>query len=327
VNNSGEKHKQIQELELKRKVAVFLFFLAISTVFWFLNALNSEYETSISFRTEFSDLPSGKTLPTLSDENLTLNIKAYGFDILAMKLSEISPFQINIAKYGIFPKAPSDSSSMYILTDNLINSVQDQIGTKIRIRKISPDTVFFNFSKTITKKLPIFNAAELIPAPLYLLSGQIKCEPESIRVTGTKEVFENIRQISVKGKVFSNLRDNFEQEVELLPIDGLTYSEQKVRITAEFEQYTEEEFSVPITILNLPDNVNIRTFPEKIKVSFKIPLSRFNDIKASMFVFTADYRKIKKDLPQQIIPEFVEQPPGLTDLKITPSKLDYLIEM
>jgi hypothetical protein len=46
-----------------------------------------------------------------------------------------------------------------------------------------------------------------------------------------------------------------------------------------------------------------------------------------MFVFTADYRKIKKDLPQQIIPEFVEQPPGLTDLKITPSKLDYLIEM
>lgn len=327
MKRNKEKYHNITKVKLNQKVAVFIFFLGIATIFWFLNALNSEYTTKISYNSVFINPPHRKSLPIPSSAKLTLSIKGYGFDILALKLASYLPYKIDITKYAIYPKSTVDSSNVCILSNSLINSLQDNIGTKVRVTTVYPDTLFLNLSKAVTRKMPVNIEAELHPFSLYLLNSPIVCKPESLWVSGPQESFENIHQISTEKRVFEKLRDSFQAEIRLVAIRGLVFSEAEVQISAFYEQYTEIVMYLPLTVINLPDNLHFRTFPKTIRISFKIPLRRYDEIKESQFVFALDYNLIKNNLPRQIVPELVEHAPGISDLKISPSKLDYLIEM
>ena len=68
-----------QELHIKRNVITYGVCVIIATVLWFLNALNKEYTTEISYPIKYTELPKGKLLVSEPPKEMTLTIKAHGF--------------------------------------------------------------------------------------------------------------------------------------------------------------------------------------------------------------------------------------------------------
>jgi hypothetical protein len=82
---------------------------------------------------------------------------------------------------------------------------------------------------------------------------------------------------------------------------------------------------VPVLINNQPDNLNVKLFPPKVKVSFLVGLSRFSEIKPEDFKLAVSYNDIIEGKPRLKIT--VESTPSyIYALKVSPEELEYLIE-
>lgn len=66
------------ELHIKRNVVTYGICVIIATVLWFLNALNKEYTTEITYPIKYTELPKGKLLVSEPPKEMTLAIKAHG---------------------------------------------------------------------------------------------------------------------------------------------------------------------------------------------------------------------------------------------------------
>ena len=51
-------------------------------------------------------------------------------------------------------------------------------------------------------------------------------------------------------------------------------SEKKVTVTIPVEQFTEAEFQVTVRILNSPDSINIKIFPDAVTVKCLVAIQR-----------------------------------------------------
>jgi YbbR domain-containing protein len=71
--------------------------------------------------------------------------------------------------------------------------------------------------------------------------------------------------------------------------------------------------------------LNIKLFPEKVKVTFKVGLSRFQEIRPEDFKLSVAFSDIREN--KQLLKITTESIPDyLYDLKITPDEIEYLIQ-
>lgn len=85
------------ELHIKRNVVTYGICVIIATVLWFLNALNKEYTTEITYPIKYTDFPKGKLLVSEPPKEMTLAIKAHGFALLRYSIStSFLPIVLNV---------------------------------------------------------------------------------------------------------------------------------------------------------------------------------------------------------------------------------------
>ncbi len=85
------------ELHIKRNVVTYGVCVIIATVLWFLNALNKEYTTEITYPIKYTELPKGKLLVSEPPKEMTLAIKAHGFALLRYSIStSFLPIVLNV---------------------------------------------------------------------------------------------------------------------------------------------------------------------------------------------------------------------------------------
>ncbi len=66
------------------KLITFLFFVLVSTVFWFVRSLGQQYETNVTYPVRYTDFPENKVLIGDIPQKLELRVRASGFSILKM---------------------------------------------------------------------------------------------------------------------------------------------------------------------------------------------------------------------------------------------------
>ena len=86
------------------------------------------------------------------------------------------------------------------------------------------------------------------------------------------------------------------------------------------------EVITPITVTDVPENVNVKLFPDKAKVSFMVGLSHFSDVTEKDFKLTVPYSAIenKKEILKISLNA---EPPNILSVAVNPEDVEYLIEM
>ncbi|HYQ59128.1 MAG TPA: hypothetical protein VEP89_17420, partial [Draconibacterium sp.] len=88
---------KVEQLKNDKRVVVFLVCVFIATVLWFLNALEKDYTTTISYPVRYVSPPDHQFLANKPPEKLDLKVDAHGFTLLRHKLSfAYSPIILNL---------------------------------------------------------------------------------------------------------------------------------------------------------------------------------------------------------------------------------------
>jgi len=304
----------------KKKIVIFSVFVFVATIFWFLDALNREYTTKINYPIEFYNFPKDVLINSKYPKELSVTMKAHGFDIIG-KLNISNPIKVDVSKLSI--KDKSDNLKLVLSLNKVSGNLFPGLNN-IEIINIEPEIIIFKAIKVSTKKVPVKLNIDFSTSDLYMQSGKIIISPDSISVSGQKKELQKIIYIETKLSKFEELEDTLKTRVDLKRINNINFSDNNVSIILPIEKYTENEITVSVKVVNCPDTVNMVTFPNEVKLAYKVALSKYNIVNNNDFVVVADYLQLEgKD---KIHIEVKEYPKYIKSLKVYPEYLEYIIK-
>lgn len=210
--NNGEREPKHENFN--REILVFVFFLLLSSLFWYLNELGKDLEASINYPVRYINPPKDRIITGDLPDRIGLVLQGPGYSILKVKLSgSRAPVVIDLAK--ITPKRIHDRQSQYyIVSSDLKESFARQLRADFNITAIKPDTLFFGYDRLVTRRLPVIPDVRVDVSRAY--KAIVVAEPDSVTVTGPKHVMDTIPGIMTRKRIFPRVSETFKASIQLV---------------------------------------------------------------------------------------------------------------
>ncbi len=327
--NKYKSYLSIRNIKKHRSLITYLIFVLISVFLWFLTTLSKNYVTTVSYPVVFSKFPSNKILVNKLPNHLSLKVDAYGFTLIKYKISRsLAPINIDLSENTLFELSKSNSR-YFLLTKYLHSEFSSQLSGNIKILDIIPDSIYFDFSPKVKRKISV-KADISYSLQKQFITKDTLVFPDSVWLSGPKSVLDTVKYLTTLPYDFGELKNNVSKSLSVTGYDGCDIDENKVDVKIFVEKFTEGEYEIPIKIVNLPDSLDLKTFPDKAKIRYKAALSDFHNIRKEQFVIVADYnlanssKEIKK---QKLKLNLKRSPTYAYSIEIVPEYVDFLIEV
>lgn len=324
-----QKEKSLKELfnpGNKEKIYTFLLCMALSFFLWLMNALEKHYTDRISVPVNYIDLPKNKKSSGKLPQKLDMTVSATGYTILQHKLQFlVSPLELDVDELTNHNLDNSYISKYFIATNNHKEEIARQMSNDMEIISIRPDTILFNMSLVIGKKVKVHPVVNLTFSRQFNLKSPPFTNPDSIWVQGPQNILDTLSAVSTKPFYFQNLSQNLLRKVELDISPLITSNTKQVLLNIPVEQFTEVTFEIPIHVMNTPDSISVKTFPARVKVSCQIGLSQYSNLNGNNFMAVVNYRDIANSglkLPVKLN----RFPKQVLSVDYSPREVEYVIE-
>ena len=306
---------------LNREFLIFLFFLALSGLFWLLMALNETYEAEIPVAVRVVNVPKNVVLTTESTDTLHVTVRDKGFTIATYLYSDrMRPVSINFNQF-----ANKTTERGGVTASDLQRLIYPQLLASSNIVLVKPDKFVFYFNYGQSKQVPVRLRGRVQPNRSYYLANT-KIWPQNILVYASKKTLDSIRYIDTEELNLTNIEDTVVRNIALKKIPGVKLIPSLVKVSFYPDVLTEETVEVPIQAINMPEGKVLRTFPSKVRVRFTVGASKFRMVKPEMFVVVVDYREIENRTSEKCQLYIRSFPNIVSGIKLEMSAVDYLIE-
>ena len=319
MNPVGQIKDEIGKKD-KSKFLTFLIFLLLSTALWFLIKLTKNYTSQTDFIITYTEVPVNKWVST-AEQSVKLSFVADGFVTLrhnmVRKQRRVVRIPLDEVPYRLEGGNTYSYSAQYIA-----DRVADWLGVPSGNVTMNDDKQYFNMEDLQSKDVAVRVPLDVNPQRQYLIYGAPVVIPPSVTVFGPKNVLDTLTAVYTATFHAANVAKHVTQT---LPIDfygGVIHSsDTKVEVTVEVEQYTETDIEVPVRVI---DTLNLRFFPETMKVKCMVPIRDFSSINANAFGVEADTAQLHRLQPLLDI-RLVKVPPYVQVIKTEPDQVEYLI--
>ncbi len=305
---------------------IFLICLTISTILWLISSLGETYETTVSIPVKYTDLPENKVMIDAPPSHLKSTIKANGFTLLRHKFRiSVNPIDFNINALTNNAIEKNRTTTFRMITAHYISRLSDQVSSDIEIIDISPDTLVFRFDELVEKEADIIPNVDLTFDNQYFLYDSISFIPDKVTVKGPKSILDTLKTVKTSYKKFRKLNADIQKSISLQPIEAVEFDRKKVQMEIPVSQYTEYNEKVAISKFNVPDSVNLVTFPGKVNVSCLVSIHHYQNISNSSFIVSVDYGNT--DSMASLLPvKIISTPPYIKNMTVYPTEVEYFIE-
>lgn len=312
----------MHEAKRQHKVSKsFIIAIGIALFFWLLTKLSKEYQTVVSFPVEYVNIPLDKRIQESPTKTIDIQIKASGFKLLSLQFFK-KEIQLDASK--LKRKTTTD---YYFLIESQKIDIQNQVSNNYTINHFVQDTIHLNLGQLKSKKLPVKGNFDLNFKLGYHLTKPISIKPDSVLVSGPEAQINKLQELRLEKLTLVDVSESFKQKLQFENnLTLIKYNTKEVEISGEVDRFTEGSLEVPFTIINLPENTSVNTFPKTVKVVFQVGLSNFNKISASSFRVICDYKNSADSKLNYLIPKVIEKPAYVTSAKLTPNKVEFLIQ-
>lgn len=304
-----------------KKLRVFLFFLVLTGVIWFLKEMSKTYTSTVTYNVNYTNLPDHKILAKPPQERIEALVTTTGFLLWKQKL-KAKKISVDLKK--VIYK----NNKAYVLPNTQIKKVNKIQKGKVKIDKFTTDTIFISLVNKISKKVPVKVNLHLNYKIGYSLNENILVTPDSITIQGPEKIINTIFEVATHERELKNISKDIEEEIYLInkQQDSVVYSNNTVKITGKVEKFTEDTKEIPLQIINSLKN-KINVFPKEVTVTYTVAVSKFSTLKKDDFKVVVDYNEFKKDSSlTYLTPQIIHKPTGVKRVKITPQKINFLIQ-
>lgn len=304
-----------------KEFLVFIFFLALSGVFWLLMTLNETYEKEVRIPMRITNVP--KNIVLTSDERDTANVilRDRGIILLGYEYGKnMHAIELNFSDYIKHDGYGAVSAA------ELQKLITKELPASTNITEVKTEFIEYFYNNGKSKRVPIKWTGQITPEAPYFISKVIYY-PDSVDIYAQEQKLDSIATANTLPLNSIGFRDSLVIEAGLQKERDVKIVPGKVKIKFLTDILTEESFdNIPIECINLPANKTIRTFPSKVTVNFITGLSRYKELKQEDFLVVTDYKEIASQHPEKCNLYLRKTPKGLSRVRLAIDKVDYIIE-
>lgn len=304
----------------RRRVLSLLACLALAIAAWFFMALNNKYIYNAKTVLVFKNSPTKRAFYPLQSDTVDLQVEGTGWQLLFARL-RISPPSISVNLNQLNTKD-------FIVCSDQLFSINQQVESAQKVISIKPDTLYFDFTKRVVKRVPIKLIQKIEFVKQYGIANEILLNPKFVKVAGPLEELNKIKswptdtlklsKVQSSSTVRVALQHSIHKNVSIYP--------SSVEVKLGVDEFTEKTLEIPLKIVNNRNYNSIKLYPKKIKVTFLVALSNFNQVDADFITAVVDADEWSKLHHNQFTVRLSEFPSYCRLVRISPAKVDFVVE-
>ncbi|WP_199120933.1 YbbR-like domain-containing protein [Pedobacter sp. ASV28] len=310
---------RLTKLERKR-FGIIVLCAICATAAWLFLALNKKYPYTVQTELIYKDEPQRKAFKALQPDTVDLKVEGTGWQLIFARL-RIKPPSITVSLQKL-------NTRSFILFSEQLDQINKQLETSQKVISVTPDTLFFDFSRRTNKRIPIKLVSKLSFIPQYGIASKIQLTPSYVNISGPHEELERIHVWYTDSLKVSNIRSSIDTRVNMLQntISNISIYPNSVAVKIPVDEFTEKTIEVPLSILNNKDYYDIKLYPKKVQVTFLVALSNYAKINEDFIHASVDLNEWKDLHHNQLSVKITLFPEFCKMVRISPQKINFLIE-
>ena len=250
--------------------AIVLCILA-ATIFWFLNSLNENYTSNVSFPLTF-DYNTEQYIPVKPlPERLNVNVTGMGWDLFRRSARfKVPPIVIPLER-------PSTVKKLVGTTLPALISGQLE---GLHINFVVNDTIYLDIEEKDKRRVfVVIDSIEQYIRSGYGMTSPVNITPDTISLEGPASVIGKMSESVYLALDQRNIDEDFEEEVEVLPAgdDLVKATPSVVYVSFSVEEFVEVTDSVRLVLVNVPESAQPNLQVDKLPVTLRIRRSQATD--------------------------------------------------
>ena len=302
---------------LNKEFLIFLFFLALSGAFWLLMTLNETMEREFKIPMRLTGVPGNAVITGELPDTVRVTVRDKGFTLVTY---DFRPLVFRFSNY-----ADEDEGKGVIPLTDVQKQVLSQMYGSSKLLQVKPGAFDFYFTYGTSKKVPVVFRGKITTNKSYYLA-HTEFYPSMVTVYANKQQLDKLQTVEIEPFNYRNLQDTIRQAVKIRKIRGVKIVPSTVRLSVYPDVLTEEAIDVPITAINMPPGMVLRTFPSKVTVRFTIGASLFRTIKPNLFKVVVDYEELAANPSDKCTLQLRSVPRSVSKASLEIDRVDYLLE-
>lgn len=301
---------------MKIKAVTIALIILFSLILWGSVSLNGEFVATVKIPVVFTNIPEGYVVGETSVNEVSINVKGAGWDILSLIFGRNNEFVIPVGRvYG----------KHEVLIKNSLNR-NSRITAALNVLDISPDKVEFNIERLASKKVKLLPDVSLNYKDGFGLVSDIKVQPESLLVSGPESQIRDIQFVKARPVSFENLEQKVSKNLTFDKPGNLDFATEDVKIEFDVQKIVEKTFeNIIVEQKGVPQAKELLIIPSKISVVLRGGINILGRLANTDIKAYVNFDDALKDNSGSIEPVIIT--PGNTKIiDIKPKKLDYIIK-
>lgn len=259
----------------------FVFFVGLAFFFWVLQRMQGDLVRTLSIRVLTDSLSVGNQTADSLPQILEVDVQDKGFEHLRYTFGDFEPIQLRLYR------GAHGGSYIGIDKKELTAELSDRLSSSAVIVRQSFSELSYRIMPRSSKSIPVHLSA--IPnAGMGYTTASTRFTPDSIVVYGNRQQLDTISAIYLPND-YDGLVESRSAYIQLNLPGGVHSDTKQIRLDIEVEQLTEQSFTLPIVIHNVPEGYKLIPLPSTATVLLTIPRSKYSELNDADIELTAQY--------------------------------------
>ena len=296
----------------------YLVFVFISFLFWAFLSLNNNMQYDIEVPIKINAVPDSSTIISNIPDHVSVNVKDKGIALLKFIVGERPTLNIKFKDYALA------EGVFYVPNTELRRKVRGLFENSTTIQGMSMESINLKYTNLPGKKVPIRLDLDIRPNIQYVIYGSVRQDADSALVYSDRNTLAGIDEVYTYRVEERELTDTLLRTVAIAPIQGAKIEPERIQLTIPVEPLISKKLNIPVHVKNMPQDVNVITFPSSVEASFLVPLSMYR--RNLPFYAVVNYRDVANAESNKVSVHIEESPALYNNISLAQDSVEFIIE-
>jgi YbbR domain-containing protein len=214
----------------------------------------------------------------------------------------------------------------------VLSSQIDQINNKRLgsqpVTSFSPDTLYFDFSNRKVKRIPVNLITAIKYRHQFFQSGPVMLNPGYVIINGPAAVIDKISYWDSDTLKTDSVDEPINTRLAMRPVTegNLSVYPRNIQVNVPVEEFTEKQIEIPVKLINNVAYQDVKVFPLKVKVTFTVALSKYEQTDDDFFEASADLDLWRLHNYKVLPVSITKLPDYCKVVRIEPRTIDFIVK-
>ena len=326
MNKEG-KIKNVSSFFNWQDISTALSVTFLAFLLWIFVKSEDEYNIYYDIPIEIRNLPSSFVLNEEVPKTARIQIKGQGRSLFKTLLLK-----------RFFPefKLVLDLERISEEYSFVLNDYFDQYPQKVVIppsfdisfvEVIHPSLIYISLDEYKEKEVYVKSDIYIKPSLGYVLVGDPVINPKYIKITGSRNIVENIEYVNISPDSILNIDEDINISLPLIPPSGkvLEYSHEKIIFSQSVQKIEERIISeIPVKVLNQDNKLRVFASPQTVSLTVVGGNEFISNLEPSAIEASVDFHSWSEDV--QFYEIEINAPEGVIDwMDLSPMNIELIV--